>query len=275
MYLLGIESSTKKLSIAISSSSSVKGRIAVLSEKGFMKNIIFLVDRLFRKTGLNLDAVDGFCVNTGPGDFTGTRIGLSIAKTFSMIEEKPLYGIDSLDIFAVQVLALNAARIYKMLSAFSGKCNILIVPVIDVRRGELFFSIYVAGVFFTSETESVCSVRICNMEIFVTRISGNHLVEYEKFPLFLERVLMSENLTMLSRQKSAIFLSGTAFDSYGHLYDDLLKLKYSFFLDKKSFLPEAEYLNLCAFFKILSGSPHQKRVVPYYVREFLPSGGKQ
>ncbi|MBM3704959.1 MAG: tRNA (adenosine(37)-N6)-threonylcarbamoyltransferase complex dimerization subunit type 1 TsaB [Actinobacteria bacterium] len=292
MNILGIDSSTKRLSLALSRDSSAAAKLEYHSGEGFMKNIMFFIDRLLKKSGYGVDSVDSFCVNTGPGDFTGTRIGISIAKTLALIGEKPLFGINTLDVFAVQLLSGNLKSISRMIYARSGICNILLVPVIDVRRGEVFFSIYEAG--YSAGTEPTGRIETGNTGIFTGRVSGSHLVEYENFPVLLEKILLSENLALLDRQKCTIFLGGTAFDSYRHLYGDLQKLKYDFILDRKNFYPEAEYLNLCAFFRARFKNRHQEsvepelkpggvpsypegdsRVIPYYVREFVPFGGKK
>jgi tRNA threonylcarbamoyladenosine biosynthesis protein TsaB len=70
--------------------------------------------------------LDGVAVSMGPGSFTGLRVGLGIAKGICFRRELALIGVPTLD-------ALAEAR-----SAHEG----FIVPVMDARRGEIYFSIY-------------------------------------------------------------------------------------------------------------------------------------
>jgi tRNA threonylcarbamoyladenosine biosynthesis protein TsaB len=75
------------------------------------------VDSLLRDAGLEPAGVDALVVGTGPGSFTGTRIGLAAARGLALALDLPVAGVSTLD-------ALAAARP----DAF---------PVVDARRGEV------------------------------------------------------------------------------------------------------------------------------------------
>ena len=76
------------------------------------------VDALLAAAGAAPAELTGIVVGTGPGSFTGTRIGLSVARGLALSLDLPVAGISTLD-------ALAAAAD----GAF---------PVIDARRGEVF-----------------------------------------------------------------------------------------------------------------------------------------
>ena len=76
------------------------------------------VDALLAEAGVVPTDLTGIVVGTGPGSFTGTRIGLSVARGLALSLDIPVAGISTLA--ALASAAPNA------------------FPVIDARRGEVF-----------------------------------------------------------------------------------------------------------------------------------------
>jgi tRNA threonylcarbamoyladenosine biosynthesis protein TsaB len=75
-------------------------------------------DALLRQTGVKLALVDGLAVGTGPGSFTGLRIGLAVARALGLALDLPVAGVSTL-----AALAAGAPGA---------------LPVIDARRREVF-----------------------------------------------------------------------------------------------------------------------------------------
>ena len=99
-----------------------------------------LIAQALAAAGIEPDSLTGIAVGTGPGPFTGLRVGLAAARTLAFALNIPLYGVSSLDAIAVQtVKTLGPA-------SFTHNENTLPNPEIlvatDARRREIYWAKY-------------------------------------------------------------------------------------------------------------------------------------
>jgi tRNA threonylcarbamoyladenosine biosynthesis protein TsaB len=78
------------------------------------RSVLLAADELAREAGIGPAEIDGLVVGTGPGSFTGVRIGLATARGLALALDIPVAGVSTLHAF-------NGGQ-----------------PVIDARRGEVF-----------------------------------------------------------------------------------------------------------------------------------------
>jgi len=83
------------------------------------------VDKMFKDINFDVKDIDKIIVVSGPGSFTGIRIGMTLAKVYAYCLNKEITTITSLE-------AMNESL------DFDG----LIVPMIDARRGYVYAGIY-------------------------------------------------------------------------------------------------------------------------------------
>lgn len=290
MNILSIDSSTKRLSIAASQNERLLSVVTSDGSVNYMVSIMGMLDRVLKKSKLTLDKIDVFGVNSGPGDFTGTRIGISIIKILSLLENKPAYGINSLDAIAVGMGIRNAGFITKALSKNS---SVLLMPCIDVRREEVYFTFYSvtargSAIKFRqlegrqiegrqAEGKDSYIARIAGQRVRYTikKIGGNILTRYDNLKSYLDNLF--ENGTLKVPGSSTeylnpeILIGGNCYLSYGRILSDIVKSGRIFSLDKKTVFSHAEYINICSFFNALKKT-EAKNIVPVYVREFIPFG---
>jgi len=86
-----------------------------------------LLEEVLREAGASLDDVELIAVGLGPGSFTGTRIGVAVAKGLAFGRGLPLVGVGSLEVLA---------------AGFPGEG--LRAPLVDAGRGRVY-----GGVFAT------------------------------------------------------------------------------------------------------------------------------
>ncbi len=129
MKILAVDTATKSCSVAIVEKESVIAEITLFIEQTHSRHLMEMIDTVLNLSGLTVSELDGFAVTRGPGSFTGLRIGISSIKGFAMASGKPVVGVSSLDSLAMQC-------------CFS---SYLVSPLLDARKGEVYFSRYRFG----------------------------------------------------------------------------------------------------------------------------------
>ncbi len=65
--------------------------------RGHAERLIDMVDELLADAHLTIKEIDRFVVTTGPGSFTGLRVGLAAARGFGVALNKPVLGLSTLE----------------------------------------------------------------------------------------------------------------------------------------------------------------------------------
>ena len=126
--ILLIETSTSVLSVAL----AVDGTVAcerVCEEPRKQASLTApLVKEVLDAAGLSARELDAVCVSSGPGSYTGLRVGVSTAKGVAFGAGIPLLSVGTLDILVSGVSGEGAPQ--------------FIVPMIDARRMEVYTAVY-------------------------------------------------------------------------------------------------------------------------------------
>jgi tRNA threonylcarbamoyladenosine biosynthesis protein TsaB len=128
-YILHLETSTQVCSVGL----SLNGELIALKEvtdKGFVHGemITLFIEDVLKRANILISSIVAVSVASGPGSYTGLRIGVSTAKGLCYALNIPLIAIDSLKCLE-QVARMNYSK---------GT----IVSMIDARRMEVFSAIY-------------------------------------------------------------------------------------------------------------------------------------
>jgi len=120
MIILGLDASTPKGSVALLDGERVIAES--VSSSTFSDQLLVMLDEVLGEIDGGLEKVDGFCVTTGPGSFTGLRVGVSLIKGLVLATEKPFWGINTLEAYANLVKPVSQP----------------IYPVLDARKKEVY-----------------------------------------------------------------------------------------------------------------------------------------
>lgn len=130
MRILGVDTSTSCGSLGIIDDNRVVAEYALLRDETHSTRLLPAIQTLLKETRFGLDEIDGIAVSLGPGSFTGLRVGLSAVKGLALAAERPVVGVPTLD-----ALASNLPF-----------TPYVICPIVDARKGEVYFALYKDGV---------------------------------------------------------------------------------------------------------------------------------
>jgi len=138
VWILHLETSTKVCSVALSENGELTECTEVVNaEFSHAENLTLFVEDVIKKAGITLNDLSAVSVSSGPGSYTGLRIGVSTAKGFCYALNISLIAVDSL--FS---LASIAAEKHKGMN---------LCPVIDARRMEVYNGIYTDDLLMLKE----------------------------------------------------------------------------------------------------------------------------
>ncbi|MER5854301.1 tRNA (adenosine(37)-N6)-threonylcarbamoyltransferase complex dimerization subunit type 1 TsaB [Streptomyces sp. NPDC059688] len=126
MLLLALDTATPAVTVALHDGTDVIASSSQVDARRHGELLLPAVDRVLAEAGLKLEAVTAIVVGTGPGPYTGLRVGLMTADTFGLALGVPVHGLCTLDALA------HAADIEK--GPF--------VVATDARRKEVYWAKY-------------------------------------------------------------------------------------------------------------------------------------
>jgi tRNA threonylcarbamoyladenosine biosynthesis protein TsaB len=115
--ILAIDTSTDMSSVAIyGPARGVLVEHTWLSAREQTTQLLPVTQRAMSLVGVSVRDLTGIAVATGPGSFSGVRIGLSAAKTMAYALRIPIWGVPALDALAYSQVAVTAAQVCAVLS---------------------------------------------------------------------------------------------------------------------------------------------------------------
>ncbi len=124
--ILGIDTSSSELSVALIKGGRPETVFSRYARNSHSDLISKGVDFVLESSGLFPEDVDAFAVSSGPGSFTGLRIGISFVKGFLFLKQKPVMEISSLEVLGGSV------------PVYSGS----VAVGIDARKGFLYSALF-------------------------------------------------------------------------------------------------------------------------------------
>jgi tRNA threonylcarbamoyladenosine biosynthesis protein TsaB len=138
--ILGIETSDSAMSVCIVDGESSLASIEILRPNLHDEWLPTALQHVFAFSGITADTLDAVAVSSGPGSFTGLRIGMAAAKGIALASGVPLITVPSFD-----AMAQRAARHLR------SEIETSFAAVLDARKDDVY-----AGIFSIHNAEITC-----------------------------------------------------------------------------------------------------------------------
>ncbi len=133
MLVLAIDTALAACSAAVldSAQDAIIARESIAMNRGHAEALMPLVARVLEAAALPFSAIERVAVTTGPGSFTGLRVGIAAARGLGLAGSKPVIGLSTLSAFAAPFIAADDA--------------VPVVAAIDARHDHLYLQEFGPG----------------------------------------------------------------------------------------------------------------------------------
>ncbi len=154
MKVLALDTSTLTSTCAVISNGEVIGEYSLNQDMSHSERLVPMIENILNELKIDISEIDLYGVSTGPGSFTGLRIGAATIKGFAHVFDKPVVGVST-----IKGLAYNLPF------------NKIVVPILDARRDRVYTGIYS---WVDDEIETILEPDVMNIEILMDKLE-----EYE------------------------------------------------------------------------------------------------
>ena len=129
MLILAIDTALDACSAAVldTNANRIVAHESQPMKRGHAEALMPLIARTMKTAAIPFARLDRIAVTTGPGSFTGLRVGLSAARGIALAAHKPVVGVTTLTAFAAPVVSENGKH--------------PIISAIDARHDHVYFQV--------------------------------------------------------------------------------------------------------------------------------------
>jgi len=106
-------------------------------KRGHAEALMPLIARVIEQSGIGFAGLDRVAVTTGPGSFTGLRVGLSAARGIALAANKPVVGVTTLTAYAAPVVSQNGGQ--PVISAIDARHDQVYLQVVSGNGSSLIW----------------------------------------------------------------------------------------------------------------------------------------
>ena len=193
--ILHIETAVETSSVCLSDGTTILGEKINPAQKDSASWLHTAIRDLMNETQTALSSLDAIAVSTGPGSYTGLRVGMATAKGLCFAMQKPLITLNTL-----KIMAVSAAQ----------HCRDLLCPMIDARRMEVFTSLYTNGL----EEKMPAKAMILDASSFHEILEKEPVCFFGNGSIKFKTLVSHENAIFMNLETSALNMVELAEKAY-------------------------------------------------------------
>ena len=211
MITLAMECATQTVGIAFLDQKKILGEVYLDIGKGHTEVLLPTLEKLLWMTELTTERIDLLVCTTGPGSFTGARIGVSTVKCLALATGKPIVGVSTLE--ALSMNFFHSRR--------------LICPLLDARKNQVYAGLYRVGP--DGYPEAVAPDRLTDINSLVKTLVAEEVDFVGEAAVLYQNQILEEGTRESMRQTcrsyrlsaSAVGLIGLHHYQHGRMEDPL------------------------------------------------------
>ena len=177
MMILALDTTTRGGSVAVADGDRMLVVLPGDESRTHGERLPGELARALKQAGLTRDQIDVLAVATGPGAFTGLRIGLAAIQGLSMTLNKPVIGVSALDALAEQVAIGEPDPKWTEANVATerSESGVMVLPWMDAQRGDVFATLIDRASGTTIEPPTAGSPQQL-LDAWRARLAGRHAI---------------------------------------------------------------------------------------------------
>ena len=126
MKILSLDTSATVATVALCEDEQLLAEYTLHNGNTHSETLLPMIETMLSHYGCTVDDVDLFACSSGPGSFTGVRIGAATLKGLAFAKDTPCVGVSTLEAIAENLVAIRG----------------LICPVMNARRSQVYTALF-------------------------------------------------------------------------------------------------------------------------------------
>lgn len=126
MRVLAVDTSSAVAAVAVMENDTLLGEYSINHKKTHSQKLMPMISSLLEGLELTPGDMDFFAASSGPGSFTGLRIGVTTVKAMAYTVQKPVLSVPTLDAVAYNISVTDY----------------IVCPMMDARNNQVYTALY-------------------------------------------------------------------------------------------------------------------------------------
>ena len=207
MIILGIDSSAKSASVALTDDDKVIGSYYTNTGLTHSQTLMPMIENLLNNANIGIESVSLIAVNKGPGSFTGIRIGVAAAKGIADVNKTPVFGASTLESMAYNLSDTDCVACCVM----DARCNQVYNAFFDITNGKI------------TRLTSDSADSIDKVEEEIKKYKKNVILVGDGAEICYNKMECNESIRIASQGNRFQSAIGVCFDAFNSTHDNYIE----------------------------------------------------